>query len=212
MLDASEGPFSITVNQNAIPTGGSCDLAGDVFDPPRRSHDERPAGDISGRYEPLPSFRGALSTYAGNMDHRLSVNPSDPAFVGGRSVVLTNGAGIRVACGTIIEKVVVNGRDGRCTQIDCDDIMWEPLPSMVEKRTRKMNPATTRPREVKTSTRPCATTMVKRTRYVHTSTMSTTRPREVETKPTETSTHIPYEITDIPFPATTEIPHGTSLP
>ncbi|KAK6462206.1 superoxide dismutase [Scheffersomyces coipomensis] len=104
-LPTSGGPFPYHVHQYPVPTDGNCTGTGGHLDPYHGSATSPgdPAGlqvgDLAGRHGDIPVGVYAFETYY--FDPFISLNPSDPAFIGGLSVVIHLDNLTRIACANI---------------------------------------------------------------------------------------------------------------
>ncbi|EED24206.1 cytosolic Cu/Zn superoxide dismutase, putative [Talaromyces stipitatus ATCC 10500] len=98
------GPFPYHIHVLPVPAGGNCTAAGGHLDPYNRG-DEPPCdpsdpatcevGDLSGKHG---NATGSVFS-TGYIDKYLSTVPSDPAFIGRRSIVVHSSNGARLNCG-----------------------------------------------------------------------------------------------------------------
>ncbi|KAK6200410.1 superoxide dismutase [Scheffersomyces amazonensis] len=104
-LPTTGGPFPYHVHQYPVPPDGNCTGTGGHLDPYKGAATDPgdPAGlqvgDLAGRHGSIPVGVYQYETYY--VDHYISLNPSDPAYIGGLSVVIHLNDLTRIACANI---------------------------------------------------------------------------------------------------------------
>lgn len=98
------GPFLYHVHQKPVPSNGNCTGTLGHLNPYNGSETATSpaymeAGDLSGKHGKIPSTSYSTSY----VDQYLSLNPSNPAYVGGLSVVVHLSNLTRIACANITQ-------------------------------------------------------------------------------------------------------------
>ncbi|GAV49845.1 hypothetical protein ZYGR_0R00880 [Zygosaccharomyces rouxii] len=101
-LPKEGGPFLYHVHEKPVPSNGSCDATLGHLNPYNGSlNATKPAykevGDLSGKHGKITSSPFDTSY----VDPYLSLNMSDPAFIGNRSIVIHYANNTRFACSNI---------------------------------------------------------------------------------------------------------------
>jgi Cu/Zn superoxide dismutase len=106
-ISASEpGPYAYHIHVKPVPADLNCTAAGGHLNPynttaiPCDSTQPQTCevGDLSGKHSKVPVGEMYCTSY---VDNYLSVVESNPAYIGGRSVVIHNSNNTRIACGNI---------------------------------------------------------------------------------------------------------------
>lgn len=105
-------PFALSVYETAVPADGDCEVVGDIYDPYAMTADN----PLCSAARPLQCQLGNISSKQGMLDLKNSPRSmffdaqlplSGPQSVVGRSLVLTDAQGKRVACATIRDDLPV---------------------------------------------------------------------------------------------------------
>ncbi|RPA98925.1 hypothetical protein L873DRAFT_1685876 [Choiromyces venosus 120613-1] len=107
-----EGPFKLALYEAPVTNDGKCDGAKNVLDPFQRG--DKPecdkknpqtcqVGDLVGKHGEVPKFQGVISVKQSFQDLYLSFKKEESAFIGGRSVIIKNGKGDKIACANVAE-------------------------------------------------------------------------------------------------------------
>lgn len=101
-LPSSGGPFLYHIHEKPVPADGNCTATLGHLNPYNGSEtattpSEMEVGDLSGKHGTIPGTSYSTSYF----DQYLSLNPSNPAFLGGLSVVVHLNNLTRIACANI---------------------------------------------------------------------------------------------------------------
>lgn len=113
------GPFLYHVHQKPVPSNGNCTATLGHLNPYNGSETAttpatKEVGDLSGKHGEI-NGTSLSTTY---IDQYLSLNPSNPAFVGGLSVVVHLHNLTRIACANItMDSPVVNAADNMFSKL-----------------------------------------------------------------------------------------------
>lgn len=109
-LPASGGPFPYHIHQLRVPADGNCTGAGGHLNPYNGSESatalaDKEVGDLSGKHGRITG-QSFTTSY---IEQYISLNESDPAFIGNLSVVVHFSNSSRLACSNITKLTKLNG-------------------------------------------------------------------------------------------------------
>lgn len=142
-LPPNAGPFQYQIHENKVSSKGYCQDAGDLFNPYHASDvpcDDLDSdslcavGDLSGKH----GFINTTCFETEYVDPYLSLNKRNGAFVGGKSIVITDQHDNIISCGSIKTKRSRKfARDLNSAEIEEEEegLADEPIPSPLLKNT-----------------------------------------------------------------------------
>ncbi|RLV93651.1 Cell surface Cu-only superoxide dismutase 5 [Spathaspora sp. JA1] len=112
-LPSQGGPFPYHIHEKPVPSDGNCTGTLGHLNPFNGSMTStvaagKEAGDLAGKHGNITASPFQTSY----VDNYISLNPSNPAYIGGLSVVIHANDNSRLTCANITEEAVVNKSNG----------------------------------------------------------------------------------------------------